>query len=472
MKKQLVVRSTKPVTMDVFFRQARHGPAAVWGIRQRDTTKHGGKRRRLMSLVWRNGLLASCLISIGLAWFPAHAADLDSGPPADLPPLAAVQQALAAQPMVRAAEAELRGAKAARDGLKAGEYEFGLSVGSQRRTLRGGPSYTEWNVAVERRLRLPYKASLDGQIGDQGVMAAEARIGDARHESARLLLSQWYAVRRASLEADLWRQQAELLKTQQRIVETRVKRGDAARLEQIQAEAALAQALSQGASAEAHQKVALAELQARYPELPAPDGQTSAPPKIEGNEASWQALTLEHNHELLMIQHELDKARLQTSRAEANRLPDPTLGLHAANEQGGNDKIVGVTLSLPWPGGGRHAQVQIQLAQVDALSEQEAAVRRRLVAESVANWQRATSGLEAWQRLEDATRAVAQHAALARRAYELGELGLSEALFAQRVALDSLLAAGQARLSANEAVARLLLDAHQLWQLERDGAGH
>jgi len=418
--------------------------------------------------------LLCCSMSAGLIWAPlfnpAWAESMT--PPADLPPLAAVEQALATQPMVRAAQAEMRGAQAEHNMLKAGEHEFGLNLSTQRRSLRGGPDYTEWGVGIERGLRLPGKARLDDQIGAQGVMAAEERIGDARHESARQLLSLWYGARQAGFEASLWRRQAGLLQAEKIVVETRVKQGDAARLDVLQAEAALAQARSQAVAAEAREKAALAELKARFPDLPSPDGQAINPVPPEGDAALWLSRTLEHNHELQAVQRNLEKARLQTRRAEANRLPDPTVGLHLANEQGGNDRIIGVSLSIPLPGEARRSKARLQLAQAEAMAEMEAATRRRLMAESAANWQRAAAGVESWQRLDDAAQAVGRHADLARRAHELGELGLSDTLLAQRNALEAQLAAGQARLAANEALARLMLDAHQLWPLAENQDHH
>jgi hypothetical protein len=147
----------------------------------------------------------------------AHANDLPA--PADLPPLAAVEQALASQPLVKAAQAQVRGAQAELQRLRAGEYEYGLNLSTQRRSISGGPDHTEWGVGIERGLRLPGKAALDARIGQQGVLAAEEAIGDARHESARQLLSLWYATRQAGLEASLWRKQAELLQAQKRGIE-------------------------------------------------------------------------------------------------------------------------------------------------------------------------------------------------------------------------------------------------------------
>jgi outer membrane protein TolC len=414
-----------------------------------------------------------------VAWMPllaVEASATETPPqmpvPGDLPPKAAVEQVLSAHPMVRAAQADVRGALAEHERRKAGEHEYGVRLSTQRRSVSGGPDYTEWGAGIERGLRLPGKAALDDRIGAQGVMEAEEKVGDARHEAARQLLGLWYATRQAGLEAGLWRQQTDLLKDQKRIVETRVKRGDAARLDIFQADAALSQALSQVAAAQAREKTALAELKARFPELPAPDASVAVPVIPDGNEAVWLERTLAHNHELLAVQRALEKAQLLTRRAEADRTPDPTLGLHLANEQGGSDKIIGVSLSIPLPGEARRAQARIQLAQAEAMAEMEAATRRRLAAESAANWQRVASGLESWQRLEEAAQAVTRHADLARRASELGELGLSETLMARRSALEAQLAAGQARLAANEATARLLLDAHLLWPLSEDHDDH
>lgn len=407
-----------------------------------------------------------------VAWMPvcaveAFAGELPTGMPipGDLPPKTAVEQVLSTHPMVRAAQADARGAQAEHARRKAGEYEYGVRLSTQRRRVSGGPDYTEWGAGIERGLRLPGKVALDDRIGAQGVMEAEEKVSDARHEAARQLLGLWYATRQAGLEARLWRQQTDLLRDQKRIVETRLKRGDAARLDVFQADAALSQALSQVAAAQAREKTALAELKARFPELPAPDASVAVPVIPEGNETAWLERTLAHNHELLAVQRALEKARLLTRRAEAERTPDPILGLHLANEQGGGDKIFGVSLSIPLPGEARRAQARVQLAQAEAMAEMEAATRRRLVAEAAANWQRVASGMESWQRLEESALAVARHADLARRASELGELGLSDTLLARRAALEGQLAAGLARLAANESIARLLLDAHRLWVL-------
>lgn len=420
----------------------------------------------------RRGITLTFLfLATGLAATPGGAAESGNETtakniaPADLPPVDNVLRVLDSHPSVRMAMAELTAAQGRHDRLRAGDYEFDLTLAAQRRNVNGGPDYNEWSAGLLRGLRLPGKARLDERIGAVGVEEADERVGDARHEAARQLLSLWYGRLQAQAEARLWQAQVDSLAEERRIVETRVKRGDAARLDALQADAALAQASSQMQQARGRERTAAAELAARFPGLPEPSGEEVQPQLPAGGETDWVAHTLEHNHELLAVQRAVERGHLHVRRAERDRIPDPTVGLHFANEQGGDEKLLGLSLSIPLPGEARRAQTRIQLAQAQAETEREAATRRRLSAEAAANWQRAANGVEAWRRLGEAARAMDQHARLAGRAHELGELGLSEALLARRNAQETRLAAEQARLVANEAVARLLLDAHRLWPL-------
>lgn len=386
-------------------------------------------------------------------------------PPADLPDAQAALAALDNHPQVRAAQARLRVAQAERQRLQAGSHEYTLRLNAQRRAVNGGPDHNEWEAAIERGLRLPGKARLDERIGAVGVEEAEERVGDTRHEAARQLLTLWYAVLQAQAEVRLWGEQVELLEAESRIVGSRVRAGDAARMQTLQAQAAVAQAVSQQAQTEARARMALAELSRHFPELPAPSERAAEPVLPEGGEAQWLDRTLARNHELLAAQRALERARLLAQRAGAERRPDPVLGLRYANEQGGDERVLGVSLSIALPGEGRRAAASLQAAEAEALAQAEAATRRRLIAEATANWLRASGAVEAHRRMAQAAQAAARHADLTRRAHELGELGLSEVLLARRAALDTRIAAEQARLAANEAIARLLLDAHALWLL-------
>jgi outer membrane protein TolC len=76
----------------------------------------------------------------------------------------------------------------------------------------------------------------------------------------------------------------------------------------------------------------------------------------------------------------------------------------------------------------------------------------------------------AWQRLQAVQLAMDEVAKLAGKAYGLGELTLTEALQARRTALEAALAADAARWDALEALARVLVDAHQLWAADEHTA--
>lgn len=385
--------------------------------------------------------------------------------PQDLPPTQQVLNALDNHLQVRAAQARLRMAQAEQQRLKAGSHEYVLRLQSQRRQSRGAADQTEWAAAIERGLRLPSKARLDEHIGAVGVAEARERLSDARHEAARRLVTLWYEALRALAERRLWQEQVELLEAQERIVRRRLQAGDAARIDSLQAQATLAQAILQQTQAEAKLRTAQAELSRHFPELPAPTERAAEPELPQGDAAQWVAETLAHNHELTAAQQAVQRARLLVKRVTAERHPDPVFGMSYAHEQGGDERVLGVSLSLALPGASRQAAAELQAAEAEALAEAEAATRRRVTAEGEANWLRASTAIDTYRRASQAAEAAARHADLTRRAHELGELGLSEALWARKAALEARLTAEKSRLDANEAVARLLLDAHRLWPL-------
>ncbi|CAG0940003.1 hypothetical protein GPROT2_00828 [Gammaproteobacteria bacterium] len=394
-------------------------------------------------------------------------------PPADLPPIEVVGAVLDDHPVVREAEARLRVAGAERDALDAGPHELELRVAGQRRDIAGVADRSdEWAAGIERGFRLFGKAGLDADIGARGVDEAREKVGDARHETARHLLGLWYEALRALTETRLRTSQASLLEEVRGTVAARNRRGDAARLELLEADAALAQARSQKQQALGRQQAALAGLRASFPSLPPATPRAAEPVLPAGTEAEWTAATLEHNHELLAVQSALEGSRLAARRASRDRLPDPTLGLFYANEQFGDEKIVGMSLAVPIGIGARSAEADRRRGQADALAELETATRRRLEAEAVVNWERAATGIETWRQLRDASAAMTRHADLARRAYELGEMPLAESLLARRNAAEAEVAAEQARLDANEAIARLLLDSHRMWSTHDDDEPH
>lgn len=388
---------------------------------------------------------------------------------ADLPPPQRVEQSIADQPSIRAARAELEAEFAQRARLVAGPYEPLLRAGTQqRRASEPDGRWAEWSLGVERTLRLPGKAALDESLGEQGVRQARAALGEARHEAGRALLADWFAWLREATIAREWGTQRALLDAQRDGVRRRERAGDASRLEVEQAEAAWEQADAQRALADARAAQAGAELARRY-RIDTPDGVRAAPvPAVEGGVQVWIERVLGASHELALAREASARALIVARRADADRSPDPSVGIHVASERGGAERIVGVALSIPLPGAARVASVDAARAQARAGAAREAAVRRRLEAEVEGLVLRAAGAREGWQRLAAVAERLELASALSARAYSLGEGTVAEVLTARRLAADARIAAAAAGVDAALARYRLLLDAHELWDIDDD----
>ncbi len=395
----------------------------------------------------------------------AVAAPPDDTP--DLPPRAVVASVLAGHPDVLAAKSGVRYEESNRDRLEAGEHEFSVSVGSARRRTEASRNLNEWDVAVERPIRLPGKARLDGELGSLGVAQAQSSLGDALHETARGLLRAWFGWLKARAQSDEWNSQASLLRRQGEVAARRVRAGDAPRLEQTLAEAAAAQAEAAALQAGMRTAVAAAELTQHYPGISLPEKPVLATPTpVDQPHAYWHERILQHNHELAAVRAEVKRRQALIARSQADEMPDPTVGVRHASEAGGNERVTGVYVSIPLPGRARTATTEGARAQMDMAVQKEAALLRKLNAEVAAAHAGATAAYEGWRKAQFAAQAMERNAELIARAYALGEAGLNDTLNARRFAVEGRLAAATAQLDAAEARYRLMLDAHLLWSLD------
>jgi len=392
----------------------------------------------------------------------------------DLPPPAQVESALSQHLTVLNATSELRMEQANQRKWNSGPYEFNLRAGTgQRKIASTGQNLKEWDVALERPLRLLNKVGIDEDIGVASVARAGYALGDARHEAARTLLRLWFALQREQAQAALWQRQVDILKQQAQMAEKRVKAGDAPRLELNQAQAAAAQASVSWHQAQLRAQLAGNDLTRQFPAIQLPENlPPAAPQAIEHDFAFWQSRVLEHNHELGMVQAQSRVQQLLAQRSRADKLPDPTVGLRYSNEAGGSEKVAGVYVSVPISFGQRSATAEGAAQQAAIAADQEAFVKRRLEGDIYAARTQAVSSFATWQQAHEAAQAMRSNAELVGKAYSLGESSLSDSLIARRFALESSLAENLAQLDANEARYRLLLDAHQLWPLGNDGDEH
>lgn len=401
-------------------------------------------------------------IALSLLTTPARAADTS---PPDLPPHAQVDAALDSHINVLNATTGVKVEQVNRRKWQSGNYEFNVRAGtSQRRISPADQSLNEWDVAIERPVRLPNKVLLDDDIGDEVVNRAEQALGDAHHEAGRTLLHLWFNWQREQAQTAQWQQQVEILKQQAATTEKRFKAGDAPKMELNQAQAAVAQATVALQQARMRAQLASAELMRQFPAIVLPPQSVlSTPQPIEHDLNYWKAQIIGHNHELELARAEQHIQQMLAERGRADRIPDPTIGLRYSNEMGGNEKVAGVYVSVPLSFGLRGANAQHAEYLAEISGDRAAAIRRRLESDVYSAYTQAVNSYEAWQQAREAADSLRKNAELVTRAYTLGESSLSETLTARRFALESTLAENISQLDANETRYRLLLDAHQLW---------
>jgi outer membrane protein TolC len=362
----------------------------------------------------------------------------------------------------------VRAQEAASDALRVGSYEYAVRVeGGERRDTSIDSRYNEWSAVLERPIRLPAKAELDQRIGAEAVDQAKLGVGDALHEAGRTLLRLWFGWMRAAAIESVWRSQVEILSAERDAVARRVHLGDAPRQEGLLAEAAVAQADTSRLQARSRAEAALTELRQSFPALaPPPAPVLVAPRPVERDAAYWREVYLAHNHELAVARAEVRRRTLIASRAQADTVPDPTLGVRYASERGNSDRIFGLFVSVPLPGEARSARAAESAAQIEVAASREAALVRRLSAEASTLYVTARSAFESAERAVEAANGMRRNAELTSRAYSLGEASLADVLLARRLAIETELSAALARLEAAESRYRLLLDAHELWPLD------
>jgi cobalt-zinc-cadmium efflux system outer membrane protein len=411
---------------------------------------------------------ASCLLGLALFGNPGYAEEINRP---DLPPPAQVESALGNHLLVLNAASQLKMELANQRKWNSGNYEFNLRAGTGQRNIEStGENLKEWDVALERPLRLFNKVGIDEDIGAASVARAEFALGDARHEAARMLLQLWFAWQREQAQAALWQQQVDILKQQAQMADKRVKAGDAPKLELNQAQAAVAQAGVSWHQAQLRAQLAGNDLTRQFPAIRLPGDLKPGTPQANENDFSyWKSRVLEHNHELGMAQQQSRVQQLLAQRSSADKVPDPTVGVRHSSEFGGTEIVNGVYVSVPFSFGQRSATAEGAAQQAAIAADQEAFVKRRLESDVYAAYNQAVNSYNTWQQAHDAGQAMRSNAELVARAYSLGENSLLDSLTARRFALESSLAEDLAQLDANEARYRLLLDAHLLWPLDNEG---
>lgn len=394
-------------------------------------------------------------------------ADIVSPSLSFMPPHDMVDRVMSQEPGVLRAGALLTSAHAEARAREAGPHEFTTHGEYVSRATNIEGRLDEWTVGVSRGIRLPGKAEADSKIGEYTIAVAENRFGDARHQAATSLKGLWLAWVVAEAEAKLADGEVESYQRQLQATERSRQLGQVAILQVEQVQASLAQAQAQAAQAAQARLDAKMTLQRSFPGLVLP----AAPPGIPepapppGDWAEWRAAVLDDNHEIKMARSEADRRSWLAQRASMDRFADPTLDLRTFQERSGHETGFGIGFSMPIGGALRSATADQAAAEAAAASVTAHRVLRDVEIIADRDVIQARQGLSAWQQSQAAVVASGQMLTRMRRAYELGDTGLTDLLIAGRQDYEVRRLELRARAGAHGAILQLMIDAHRIWSL-------
>lgn len=372
--------------------------------------------------------------------------------------------ALRQSPRLGAAVESVEEGEALERSWRAGPHEWEISALTQRRRDIAGGEHTETEFGVGVGVRWPWKLLVDRRIGQAARQTGELAYLDAWHEAGRDLLDLWFAWVASEQGAQLLASQVDVLEQQHAVVARRVAAGDAARLEEQLAEADLqrlkaALGVARRDAVLARQALA-AEFPALQPVLPVP---TVAPQSLPGDDAHWVDLIMDRNHEIELAESRESQAALTARRATQDRLADPLLGLRYTENLGGERRVVGLQFTLPIGGAGRAAAADLARSSARRAANETRRARDAVAAAAQSDVADARLSYASWEQQAAAQMQLAAAAQAAERGYALGEFDIAALLVSRRDALAAEHELLAARLRAQRAYARVLVDAHQIW---------
>ena len=411
---------------------------------------------------WAAGAGTAALLISSLVWAQ------DVATPRDLPPTVQAVAWIDSDPAVIEARRTLAAAGSGAAVLAAGTHDWAARASTQRRQVGGVGNSTEWSVGVERGIRIGGKAGLDRQLGDLDIEIARARLGEARHEAARALSDLWLNWLAAHSAQALLKEQLSFAEANLAAVDKRRRAGDASALDLSVAQSDLAEVRRQASQADSTLAKAQAKLKLRFPDAPMVPGALSDPAEPMWPQARWRERIIAEADPLKAAEAQVRRADVTALRTRADKISDPTVGVFTSNEAFRNERVVGVSISIPFGGTVRERRLQQSLQQAEVARAALDRARQGIEIEIAETHADAVGGLERWRIAESGAAAARESARLTQRAYTLGEGDLQSLLLVRRQSLDALRAAGEARADALRWNYRLLIDAHLIWNLAHD----
>ena len=366
---------------------------------------------------------------------------------------------------------------AARTGLDIGQYEAELlehspyewtvnATGLIRHVKNTSNDYKEWDVGVQKTFRLPSKAEADRHIGVASQEVSHIRYTEALRSASLILMSLWVDWLAAEQNRILAEQNLNFAQESLKTVTKLVQAGDASKLDLHQIQAEVADQKRQHNDAKTQANSAWIQLSTRFPTLAHHQVPLPMPQPIDQNLSFWRNRVITQSNALKVVQAQVHVAEAQAARAQADRIPDPTFGVFTASESGGNERMNGVTFSMPIPNANRNIRSAKAHAEVEVLTQEYQLAQRQLEADIRTAMNNAQGSYNSLTIAHEGAEAMRNNAALMQRAYALGETELQALLQARRMAVTALNNALQAQITALKDYYSLLINAHLIWDFE------
>jgi len=405
------------------------------------------------------GLVAGLLI---LASVGASAAGDTPG----LPPPGVALEALERSSAYQAALRNVDAGNAQDRQLRANPNDWVSTLTSNRRRIGEALSQVtaEWDILLERRVRLPGKYRAYERGGRSRIEEAQAGARLVWREQCRQLLDGIAAGLREVALQRVWSAQVALLERQLDIVTRRNRIGVVAQIEIQQAESAIAQARAQAEAAAGRAGLARDALARRFAHLPALEATTIPDPvPIDEGAVDWLGLQQQNSAELELARATAEAAAAFKQIESAEKRPDPSVGVRVGTARNGEERLIGVVLTVPIGGDYRSAGASLADARSAAAVAQLDEARHVADSEALRRLREGQIAFDYWQASARAADALDRVAAGQASAYALGEGSLTDVLAAQRLANEQRLLASLGMVDAWMARYHLEIEAGILW---------
>jgi cobalt-zinc-cadmium efflux system outer membrane protein len=376
-------------------------------------------------------------------------------PPSALGPTSlqqAFEAAWARQPEALALLARRDAAQARQAAARAWTPEpAALELATKTDRLNGNRGTRELEVGVAVPIWLPGERGRSAALAQADGAAVESRAQATKLRVAATVREAWWAWQRARIEADVARDQLDNAQRLAADVARRLKAGDLARADQVQADGAVAAAESAQAQAQAAVTTALLQLRAITGLAPAVTGFS-----IEV-EPGANAVPTDAHALLLELKDQAELAESAAALASAQSRANPELMLSASRERGALGEAYGQAITLgvrlPFGGGPRH-DTRVASARADAAQAraQLALEHERLVAESDAGRARAEAARAQLAAAERRARLAAESRGFFDKSFRLGETDLPTRLRIEAEAAEAERQAARAQVELAAAI--------------------